>query len=324
MRSKKVYVAFSIVIVLLIIYGIVSLKDRPPALPELPRWSEGADEIILEKKGVQIKIFKKAGKWLVGDEGFPADENIVEKMEEKMRDIVISDISSQMPHFERFDLTPETAIHVIVKRRGEVLRDVYLGKRSDRTNHTYIRVAGRNEVFKASGTFSYDFDKKIDDIRDKTIFDIKSDDIESFEIHYKGVKTALSRVKVSEEKEKEENKDKQKESKEAEKDKKQETKWVLATNPTKEVDSGSVNAIINSLKPLRAHSFPTVDKATLKNPLCTLKFSAAGKNNELVIYKGTETDQYICTATSTPYVFSLLKYTAEQYFRIQKDFEKQK
>ncbi|MCX7679766.1 MAG: DUF4340 domain-containing protein [Spirochaetes bacterium] len=321
MKGKRISIAMGVVIFLLVIYAIVSLKDRPPALPELPRWKEGADEIIVEKASEKVRIYKKAGKWYVGDEGFPADEKLVEKMEEKMRDIVISDVSSQTPYYERFDLTPNSAIHVVVKRGGEVLRDVYLGKRSDKTNHTYIRVAGRNEVFKASGTFSYDFDKKIDDIRDKTIFEFKSDEIEAFEIQYKGIKTALARTKVENEKAKE-TKEKTKDEASKEQAKKDEYKWVFANTPTKQVDDGAIHAVINSFNPLRANSFPMVDKNLLKNPYCTLKVTAKGKTHELFIYKGKEPDQYVCTASTTPYVFQLSKYSAEQYFRTPKDFEK--
>lgn len=317
MKSKKILMAFGIIAALLIVYALTSLKDRTPGLPELPRWSEGADEIIVEKAGERIRLFKKDGRWLVGEEGFPADVKVAEKMEEKIRDIVISDISSTAPHYERFELTPENAIHVVVKRGGEILRDVYFGKRSSKTNHTYMRLAGRDEVFKASGVFSYDFSKKVDDIRDKTMIDVKSDDIESLEIFYKGKKTVLSRVK-SEEKKDEAGKSEE----EKKKAKKAQDRWVFAGNAQKEVDVAAVNAVINSFGPLRANSFPKVEKNSLKAALCTVKITAGGKSHELSIYKIKDENDFPCLTNDSLYVFGLAKFAAERYFREPKDFEK--
>ncbi len=321
MKSKKVIIAFGIVAALLIIYALASLKDRAPGLPELPRWSEGADEILIEKAGERIRLFKKDGRWLVGEEEYPADAKTAEKMEEKLRDLVISDISSTSPHYDRFELTSESAIHVVAKRQGQVLRDVYFGKRSSKTNHTYIRLTGRDEVFKASGLFSYDFSKKVDDIRDKTILDVKSDDIEALELSYKGVRTMLERVKAPDEKSSE-NADKKKDEPDKKKAKKEADKWVFANNPQKEVDIAAVNAVINSFGPLRTHSFPAVEKKSLKNPLCTIKLMAAGKTHEISIFNGKDNNEFFCVESASPYAFSLAKYAAERYFRLPKDFEK--
>ncbi len=317
MKSRKVIIAFGVIVALLIIYALASLKDRAPGLPELPRWSEGADEIIVEKSGERIRLFKKEGKWLVGEEGYPADAKIAEKMEEKIRDLVISDISSTAPHYERFELTSESAIHVVVKRGSEVLRDVYFGKRSSKTNHTYIRLAGRDEVFKASGIFSYDFSKKVDDIRDKTMLDVKSDEIESLEILYKGKKTVLSRVKTAEKKD-----EASKDDAEKKKVKKAEDRWVFAGISQKEADLASVNAVIQSFGPLRANSFPAVEKKSLKNPICSVKITAGGQMHELSIYRGADDTSFPCISSGSPYVCGLSKYAAERYFREPKDFEK--
>lgn len=321
MKSKKIVIALGVIAALLVVYALASLKDRAPGLPELPRWSEGADEIIVEKSGERIRLFKKEGRWLVGEEGYPADAKTAEKMEEKIRDLVISDISSTAPHYDRFELTSESAIHVVVKRGGEVLRDVYFGKRSSKTNHTYMRLAGRDEVFKASGIFSYDFSKKVDDIRDKTILDVKSDDIEALELSYKGVKTALARVKAPEGNSPE-NADKKKNESDKKKEKKEADKWVFANNAQKEVDIAAVNAVINSFGPLRTHSFPAVEKRTLRNPVCMMKITAAGKTHEISIFNGKDNNEFFCVESTSPYVFSLAKYAAERYFRMPKDFEK--
>lgn len=317
MKSRKVIIAFGIIAALLIIYALASLNNRAPGLPELPRWSEGADEIIMEKSGERVRLYKKEGKWLVGDAGYPADAKTVEKMEEKLRDLVISDISSTSPHYDRFDLTSESAIHVVAKRGGEVLRDVYFGKRSSKTNHTYIRLSGRNEVFKASGLFNYDFSKKVDDIRDKTMLEVKSDDVEFLEILYKGKKTVLARIKSAEPKE-----EAGKDEAEKKKAKKTEDKWVFAGVAQKQVDEAAVNAVINSFGPLRANSFSEIDKNSLKNPLCTVKITAAGKAHEFLIYKGKDDSSFPCLVSGSPYVFGLSKFAAERYFREPKDFEK--
>jgi hypothetical protein len=320
MKNKKILTSLGVIAALLIVYAVASRKDRGADLPRLEKWT-AADEILITRGNETLRIHKKDGRWLLGDAGFPADKSIIDKLEEKLRDLVITDISSEKPHYERFELAPEEALRVTVKGGGAVLRDVYLGKKSSKTSHTFIRLAERPEVFKASGMLKNDFDRKAEDLRDKVVFDVKREDVDSFEITYRGRKTALIRVKAPEKK------DDKKPAPPATAGKmpvppREPDKWFFAGDVAKAVDINAVNAVIGSFGPLRARSFPDLKPGELRAPLCTVRIAAAGKTHELVIYQGREKDIFPCTSPGTPYVFDLQKYSVERYFREAKDFNK--
>lgn len=319
MKNRKLLIALGAIAVLILVYFIASRGDRAADLPRLEKWT-AADEIILSRGPATVRIYRKEGRWLIGDAGFPADKGIIDKMEEKLRDLVITDISSEKPHYERFELAPEEALRVTVKAGGAVVRDVYLGKKSSKTSHTFIRLAERPEVFKASGNLKYDFDKKAEDLRDKVVFDVKREDVDSFEITYRGAKTALIRVKAPEKKE--DKKPAPPAGGKMPQPPKEPDKWFFASDQSKTVDLNAVNAVIGSFGPLRARSFPEIDAKVLRGPLCTVRVSSAGKTYELAIFQGKEKDIFPCTSPGTPYVFDLQKYAAERYFRQAKDFGK--
>ena len=318
MKNRKLLYAVGAIVVLLLVYFIASRGDRAANLPRMETWT-ATDEIILARGATTVRIYKKEGRWLLGDAGFPADKGMVDKMEEKLRDLVITDISSEKPHYERFELTPEEALRVTVKAGGTVLRDVYLGKKSSKTSHTFIRLADRPEIFKASGNLKYELDKKADDLRDKVIFDVKREDIDSFEITYRGAKTALIRVKAPEQKG---DTKPVPEGGKAPQPPKEPDKWFFANDQAKTVDINAVNAVITSFGPLRARSFPEIDAKALRGPLCTVRVNAAGKTFEFMVFQGRDKELFPCTSPASQYVFELQKWAVERYFRSAKDFNK--
>ncbi len=320
MKNRKILYALGVIIALLIVYAIVSVRDRAADLPSLNTWSESADEITITKGDKAIRLHRRDGRWLIGEAGFPADGKTMDAMEAKLRDLAITDITSKKPHYERFDLTPESALRVTAKRGGSVLRDIYIGRKSDKTTHTFIRLVERPEVFKVSGTLSYDFNKKLDELRDKVVFDIKRDDIDSIDILYKGRTTSLTRVKTQPPQEPAKAVDPKAKGK-APAPPKQPDKWIFAGRPEKNADVNAVNAVIDSFSPLRVKSYPDMEKAVLVAPLCSVKITALGKTHELSIYRGKDKETFLCTSSAMPYVFDLAKYSAERYFREAKDFE---
>ncbi len=314
MMRKKLLIALGVIVVLMLLYALVSMDRGSGDLPRLQVWSEGADEIILTRSGDTLRIVNRDGRWLLGDAAYPADKSMVTKMEEKMRDLNIAEMISRLPQYERFDLTPEAAIRVTVKRQGQVLRDVYIGKRSSKTSHTFIRLEDRPEIFKASGTLAHDFDKKLDDLRDRVIFDLKADAIESFEIIYRGKSSILARVK-------EEVKDVKKKEKDGKKSPALPDRWVIRGTADLPADLGAVQAVISSFNPLKAQSFAAIDLKDLRNPLCTLRLKSGGRDHELVIFRGSDDTAYSCITKDSPYVFELTKHAAERYFRSAADFK---
>ena len=318
MMKKKLIVALVVIAALISVYALVSRNDDNRDLPRLQGWSEGADEIILTRGSDTLRIVNRDGRWLLGEAAYPADKSSIEKMEEKMRDLSISEMISRLPHYERFDLTPEAALRVTVKRQGRVLRDVYIGKRSSKTSHTFVRLEDRPEIFKASGTLMPDFDRKMDELRDRVIIDLKADAIESFEIVYRGKSSVLARVKEAKAVSGEDAKKKEKDGK---KSPTPPDKWVIRGMANLPADPGAVNAVISSFNPLKAKSFSGMEAKDLRNPLCTVRVKAGGKDHEIVIFSGKDDGVFPCTTPDSPYVFELTKHAAERYFRSTADFK---
>ena len=61
---------------------------------------------------------------------------------------------------------------VQVEEGGKNVLDLVVGKSSPDFSHTYVRREGGDEVYRAAGILTYQFNKRLDDWRDKTILEL--------------------------------------------------------------------------------------------------------------------------------------------------------
>lgn len=324
MMNRKVLISIIIIAVLALLL-IIGRRERAADVPEIEPWEGEAEEIIIQKKDdARIRMLKKDDRWVLNTEEYPADAQAVSKIEKAIRDLVITDLISEKPHYLRYGLEAK-ALRVTAKKEGAVVRDLLIGKKSSTHRHTYIRFPDRPEIYLASGNLVDTFDKPIDDLRDKEIFKVTPKGVESFQLNYGGRRLTFVKVKEkAEEDTKEAEREKKSEDDGVKKKEKEQERWVCEEYKQIPIDEGAVNTIVNSFNPLKADGFTSLNKDSLKSPRCVVTVKAYQKNITLSIF-GTESgkeDRYLCTSSESPYVFALKKWSVERYFKKLEDFKK--
>ncbi len=324
MMNRKVLISV-IVIAVLALLLIIGRRERSADVPEIEPWEGEAEEIIIQKKDdARIRMLKKENRWVLNDEEYPADPQAVLKIDKAIRDLVITDLISEKPHYLRYGLE-EKALRVTAKKGGSVVRDLLIGKKSSTHRHTYIRFPDRPEIYLASGNLVDALEKTVDDLRDKEIFKVTPKGVESFQLHYGGRKLTFAKIKEkvpadSEEAEKEQ----QSKENSAKKKEKEVEQWICEEHRQVQIDEGAINTVINSFNPLKADGFVSLKKDSLKNPRCVVTVKASQKNITLSIFdtEGEKEKRYLCTSSESPYVFTLKKWSVEKYFKKLEDFKK--
>ncbi len=310
--NKKLLISLGVIAVLVFILLLVN-RTQSPDVPAMKPWKGSADEININKGDSRIRIFRDNERWLINDAAYPADRDAVHAMENQLKNLVITDLISDRPQYERYELSPDKAIEVSVKRGAELLRHLYIGKKSSTNRHTYVRIADRPEVYLASSALADDFNKSLDDIRDKEIMKIGKSEIQSVEINYKGRRLTLSKA-IEEKKPAAAEKDKTGSDKKAASVEKTE-KWICNEFKNIALDENQVGQILTSFDPLKAAAYPAMEKKDLKAPTCSIKIKTNSKTIDLVVYQKLEENRYLGTSSESKYLFSLDGWKAEKYMK---------
>ncbi len=312
--NKKIVISLSVIAVLLL-YLLLANNKPSKNIPEIEEWVKECTEINIDKKGESlIKIYKKDNKWLVSEAGYPADNAKVKKLETTMKELKITDFVSKGSYYERYDLSPDKAIRVTVKRDDKILRDILLGKKSSTHRNTYVKFSNEKEIYLVSGGLADEFDKEVEEFRDKEIYSVGKDAVGSLELKYKGKKFTFE--KIEEEKEEEGKPD----SKVKEKKKKKVEKWVCKEFKRLKLDKKKVDALVNAFSSIKANSFPDIKKKSLKRPVCIIRGRAYNKDITLNIYTKDKDDKHLCSSSESPYVFTMNEWNAKQFFKKISDF----
>jgi hypothetical protein len=304
--NKKILISCSIIAVLILYIIVVNVKHSGD-VPDLPKWEGNADEVLITSKDGAIKLFKKEGKWVVGENAYPADARAIAEIEKRFKDIRLTDLISSKGYYAKYDLTPDKYIEVILKKGDATLRKFKIGKKSSTNRHTFIKVDDRPEIYLAEGTFDLVLNKSLDDFRDREVLKINRDAVSAFTVDYQGRTFAFSREPV-----------KKANAKNAAKDEGKKPiqptwgNWKCRGYESVQLDSSKVETLLQSLDPLRASSFPETPKEELPQRVCTVQIKSGQKDITLTIYK--KDALYIGTTSEIPYIFSVDKWNIEKLF----------
>jgi hypothetical protein len=304
--NKKILISCSIIAVL-ILYIIVTNIKRSGDVLDLPKWDGNADEVLITSNDGAIKLFKKEGKWVAGENAYPADAKAIGEIEKRFKEIHITDLISSKGYYAKYDLTPDKYIEVILKKGDATLRKFKIGKKSSTNRHTFIRVDDRPEIYLAEGTFDLVLNKTLDDFRDREVLKINRGSVSSFTVDYQGRVFAFSRES-----------EKKTDSKDAAKNSGKKAvqpswgNWICRGYETVQLDKTKVETLLQSLDPLRASAFPETPKEELPQRVCTVQIKAGQKDIALTIYK--KNNIYVGTTSEIPYIFAVDKWNIEKLF----------
>lgn len=324
MHMKKNIIISIVVIVVLAGYLMIN-KLTTKTIVRLPDIKDPITELVL-KKGEGVILIKQDGdSWKVNE--FEGDKNIIANMANKIKDLAVTDLVSDKPHYERYELDNDHAIRVQAKCSGQIVRDVYIGKKGSTYRHTYIRFEGDPKVYLAEDTLDSYFNKTVDELRNKDIVQLDTAKIEQVTLWYKGSMLTLNKTVVEKKKEDTaKQKDKQKDAKEEPIEK--EEQWVCKEYPTLKLDNDKVKEMLYTFDPLKAYSFPDIDAKTITGKVASITVTVkddSSQNKEeiiLTIHKEFENNRYLCTSSKSKYAFTLDEWRAKRIFKTINDLKK--
>ncbi len=273
------------------------------SVPELEGWYEPADEINVTGKDVKLFMSKKDNNWFINEQAFPGDADLIESLERKARDFKLLDLVSDKGYYDRYDLTEDNAVTVLIKGRGKVLRKILIGKAGSTNNHSYIRFDDRSEIYLASGIMKSDFSLPVSDLRDKRIFDLKKEEIKFFSITYN---RKTYDFQLFQDKSEIDNKDG---------DKKPAGRWLCRGYKNLELNNSSIDSILALFSPLKAAEFPAnAENENSGDVICTVTIPYGDKKFELDIFSKKDKDMHYAAANESEYVFTLGAWQTEKLF----------
>ncbi|MBF0378692.1 MAG: DUF4340 domain-containing protein [Desulfamplus sp.] len=326
---KKEYIILGLIIIALSAYLITNKTDRDNySLPSVPEINV-ADivEVNLDKDGKSIVLSKKDGSWVVGssvDKSYPADQESITKMLDIVKALKLSALVSESGNLTPYELDAKNKINVTVKSKTATVRKFEIGKTAPSFRHTFVKLDGSKSVYHAEKSFRRDFEKTVDDLRDKKVLSFDKNKITNITLK-KGdiVKEVAIKdgkpVEKKEEKAQDSNKDeKTAENKAAKSDenKSGENKFDdnKADNLAINKENEAVEGILTILSDLKCHSFTDTenknefkDKGVEEIAKVTLK-ADANKELSFVIYKKDEKENYPAISSENVYPFLLTTY----------------
>ena len=171
MKFKKEYALLSIVILALVLYLVFNQRDRVHyTLPETPRLDqETITQITVTQTGETITLKRQDDQWRLIPGDYPADASQVERMLKFMAELEVTALVSEAQSYARYELDAARRIDVKLYKGGQLARRVAIGKAASTFRHTHVILDDDKNVYHAAGSFRWEFDKSIDDLRDKTV-----------------------------------------------------------------------------------------------------------------------------------------------------------
>lgn len=333
---RKEFIILGVVIVVLLVYVMFRSSDKVHYdIPGLdPVKTEDIDRIEIKKPDQTIQLVKKDDKWLIDPNGYPVDKDKVERITGAISTLTLTDLVSKSKNYSRYDLTKEKAIQVKAYKKDEVVREFEIGKPAATYGHTFVKIKDDTNVYYARESFRSHFALKMDDLRDKVVMKLDSNEITEVEIEKEG-NTYLFAKKVKPIKPPAEDKDKKK----AGEEKKQEVKpkepgeeisWIMPDG--KMGKKSGLDSLINQLTNLSCQEYiEGKSKEDFKEqaPIYRLKLKGS-KDYIIKIFpkpekkedekeEGSGGEKYPAISSENSYPFLLTSWKAEQIMKKPED-----
>ena len=288
-------VLLSAIVVLTLLYGLQLSLGRPAGLREFVLDTDpDAIEISGGKAGT-VRIVREGDGWVLNGERYPADTTAVQGMISALKLVRSPGRVSGNP--DNGDFGFESPLTVTAFAAGKPLRTLHAGKVSANALQTYCRVDESSDVYLVSGNLREIFDRTVDNLREKTVYNLQESSIRKAEFRGPDGKP----------------------------------EWILELDGTPPVwrfadsdaipDTEKVAAWLRSVASLRVQEYAREDRALPDTKKGTLILGAADKTVEVTVYeKDGETGTYLCTSSELPWAFLVSSYAGERLIRSRESF----
>ncbi len=304
---KKEYIILIVVIAGLCAYLALKKDNRLNYdLPKLEALDTTAiDTIDIIKGEKTLSLSKKDKGWTVSDKAFPAETSAVNDILATVKDLTLSALVSESGDLVRYELNPGNALHVKAISKGKVIREFFIGKTAPSFNHTFVMLEGDTRVFQADKSFRNQFDKSVEDFRDKVVLNFKIPEIKTITLEKDGVSQTLTLKPAEKKEEKKQDQESQEKNETQAAD-----QWVKADGTP--ADQTVVQDLLSSLSRLECQEYKDNAAAKAlanKAPSCKITL----ENDQtfgLNLFPAKEGDDVTATSSATPYAFDLASYRA--------------
>jgi len=303
MKIKKEYIILAVIIAALILYLSQRRTDRTLyQLPKMPEISNSdINKIEVNKNSTSVVLSKEGDKWTIGPKKYPADTSKIKNMLDVIGKLALTALVSQSKSYNRYHLDEGKKIKVKAFDKEHLKREFDIGKAAASFRHTFVKIAGDERVFHASGSFRGKFDKTVEDLRDKTVLSFKINEIREIHISKGKHKTVFNLIEPPKE-------IKDTEKSEASNPKSKSIKIIWQTADGKIASNSKMNRLLTTLSDLSCEKYTSgQNKDEWKDPVFTLLLKGS-KEYKLSIFeklnKDSEDYPAISSENSYPFVLS--------------------
>lgn len=325
MKFKKEYLILIVVIIALVLYLTTRSANHDSEIPQLTKLDAAKiNRLVLTiKEGAPIELIKKDEQWMIEPNDYKADNVKVKNMVTAIADLKLTALVSESKSYERYGLTPAEQIVVQAFSEGKAVRTIDVGKPAPTFQHTFVRIEGNPDVYHARGQIEGKFNQTIDNLRDKTIFDVDKDGVTEMTFTKGGQSLTLVKKeipKATAEKEKAE------EGSEA---KSEETSTAVVEPPEiqwQKPDGATANKqtmerLIGDIAKLSCDGYlEDPDRSKLTDALWTLSFKVGAKEYTLSGFAAQDQPasdespkKLPCLASTVEYPFYLSKWRVDKF-----------
>ncbi len=293
---KKEYIILGALILGLSLYlGLKKNDQTHYTLPEIKKVDTTQVDRLTVQKGDEKIEFKKTGDgWTVGDEHFPADKPAVDDMLTVIQNLKLSTLVSEKDDRIRYELDKENALDVKAFKGDTLLMTFKIGKPAPSYNHTFVMIENNDAIFHAVNSFRSDFDKTMDEFRDKAVLKFDKDSIQKITLEKAGKTLTLTCPEPAD--------DQKEETKEG-------AKAVWQANDGSTPDKEAIESLLDTLSSLVCDTYPggkNADPAD-KTPDCKIILE---NNEKMVLNLYVDGEKTSGTSSMNDYLFELQSYTA--------------
>jgi len=167
----------------LTLWAVNSRNRQPRSSAEIPSVEIDTAAIttleITRPEDERVVLSHIDGAWRVTDPvDADADQNNVESALNRLADLRITRIVATKPeHYARLQVDDASSVQVIVKGGEDTLARLMVGKYGN--GMTMVRIGDRTEVFGASGSLRYAFDRELKAWRDRNVVSVDAANVQA-------------------------------------------------------------------------------------------------------------------------------------------------
>lgn len=244
--------------------------------------------VISQPTKSKVTLVKNKEQWKVSsgsDESFPADGKTVKEAIETLNQLNVNAVATRNPDkFSRYKVEDSTGTKVSLYSGDELLESVFLGaqNRRGRSINSYVRLSDQNSVYTVEGFLRPRLAKKLEDWREKTVWEVEQNNITRVAYMY-SADSSFVMTKTDE------------------------NQWVADADT---LSSTKVSRVLSELSAPEASGFPkSPSKENFGTETYALQIGLSNDQKHRIRLKESPSDtaKYIGVSPDSPYVFSFRK-----------------